>query len=93
MQFDLGRLEELRDIKNKLGIYNTTCTASVMLGFGGACDNFLRGGGFDCSESQEMASSGEGYVVFSTLTSSSASWSTFTVLSLVISAVGGLLSV
>jgi hypothetical protein len=65
VEFDLERLEGMYDSNNKLGIYNTTCIANVKIGFGGACDNFLRRGAFDCTESQEMVTSGDGFVSFS----------------------------
>jgi hypothetical protein len=91
VQFDLGQLEGIYDPKNKPAIYNTTCMASVKLGFGGACDNFLRLGAFDCSESNEVASSGDGYVLFSMPVLSSSSKSANLALSLVLAGVSALM--
>ena len=49
MSFDLGLLEEIHGSTNQNNIYNTTCTATVKVGYGEACDDYLREGNIDCS--------------------------------------------
>ncbi|CAB9502047.1 Extracellular metalloprotease [Seminavis robusta] len=73
VEFDRERLEGIYNPRNPNGIYNTTCKATVLLGYGAACDDFLSDGKFDCSDSPEVFTAGEGHVAFSLPVSASRS--------------------
>lgn len=92
--FDLSLLEGIYNPKNRNGLYNTTCRATVKVGFGSACDEYLKQGGIDCSpESQsEVYSTAEGQIIYSLPATSAAARATHFVVGL-LAAVGALLFV
>ena len=79
-------MEALQGSQHQDGIYNTTCIATIEIGFGDACDDYLKGGGIDCSAASQNAvfSTAEGQIQFSLPTSSALSKPYFAILSLII---------
>ena len=84
VSFDLSLLEALQGSKHQDGIYNTTCTAVVQIGFGEACDDFLDRGGIDCSTQtqRDVFSTASGTILFSLPTSSAVTVTAHVILAL-----------
>ena len=88
VSFDISLMEALQGSQHQHGIYNTTCVATVEIGFGEACDDYLKRGGIDCSAQSQntVFSTAKGQIQFSLPSSSGASKTYFAMLSLLIGA-------
>lgn len=66
VEFDLARLKEAYNPKNKDGIYDSSCKASLQIGFGAACDTFLAAREIECTvQGDEVWTNAAGRIQFS----------------------------